>query len=283
MAGAVEVQVQDKVIIATGQKANWFKARILVEPKGGLPSTNQFYKDFVLTDHWKNCPSKQPMYGKEVYLYPAYGQSFKKGQRYCDSKTVLEVVDVEKVLDPSEFTGNGHENTVLIVTEVAEADESRKIIVPKTIVPAHTVARSVRHHLKQTSFGGKIVDKNGDCLPRIVSREEYKQLYWFEQAQFWTIIGQGVRFSVRDPRGVYYRRGIVTISAPDRMYAVAYVGIKENQTKDGSIVLAQGADLRELQSLIDASSAEVRELLKSLRPETLAATQRLIEALKQKQ
>lgn len=186
-----------RLIVPTGRQAALIEGHKEVERKGGRPLNSDCYSDLVLTDHWKSKSFNYPLTIAEVYIYSKLGGFFKKGIRsVTDCETGLTVVDIDNHLGISDFTGENNKNTVLIVTRIKEfaSDGTKDLIIPGSISIAHAVARSVEGLVQS---GGKIIDQNADCLPRIVAQEEFTKLSWKEQAWFTTIRGQGVRPGIR--------------------------------------------------------------------------------------
>ncbi|MEK6982015.1 MAG: hypothetical protein AABX38_03735 [Candidatus Micrarchaeota archaeon] len=171
-----------KEIVSTGVQMPWLQAHQMMQDKGGLPENKDFHRDLII----RNTPFfrlitqpgglkwRHPIWLNTIVICPGLGSYFKRGRlSVSDPETELTIVDLDKHLAQSEFTGRAHKNTVLLISEFKEfaKEGERDIIVPKKVIVATNVARYWGLKTRDRQVG-KIIDPNGDCLPRILTAEE---------------------------------------------------------------------------------------------------------------
>jgi len=212
---------QTKVIIPSGQNLGWLEAREAVKDKGGLPS-NVLHDDvLVRSEAWKQLGVYYPAWAREVLVYPAKGDTFKKGE---------DVVDVHidekgrKWVFPASFIPEeavGKEKVGLFVDpEDAKVEdyngEPAVIIYPKSIV--------VLHGFIQESVVEGRVDED-TRIPLEVAPEVAEKLAEDQKRWLYRRDGAGVEPLVRYAGGALeiVRRGVTADDGHNVALGVGYV------------------------------------------------------------
>lgn len=217
-----------KEIVSTGKRMPWIHAHQLMQSKGSLPENKDFHRDLIT----RNIPYEElilevnrprpdfphNVWLREIAICPKLGSYFDHGEdtNIIDAGGKLAVIDLDEHIALSEYTGRLHKNTILLVTEIKEIgyEDGLGIIVPAKIIPVRDVARY--SHGREV-IKGKIVDPEGDCIPRILSPEEGAKISEDEKFYFVTSDQVEVRSLVRcinDERQVIHTADYLGVAHP---------------------------------------------------------------------
>lgn len=175
-----------------GMRLSYFEARKLACDKSNngfpssLPSRLHFLRANVLTENWKTVEREYPLWGRELYAYPAIDSTFIGGEPIVDAGTGLIVLDVEHVLAASTYAGTLNKGMVLVIKEIAEIgnENGKIIIIPRVITSIHDVVRSITSPIQ-----GPLDDN--ELLPIDRHASDFDQV-----GAFWTRPEMGVRPAV---------------------------------------------------------------------------------------
>lgn len=190
-------------IIPTGQYLGWLEAREVVKDKGGLPSNVLHDEYLVYKDEgepfwgeklrYKNIEDYYPAWAREILVYPAKGDMFKKGEDVIDAE--LDEKGRKWVFPASFISKNaiGKEKVGLFVDPEDVKVETYKgepavIIYPKSII--------VLHGFIQVSGQRGKADKKTK-VPLEIATKVAEKLSLLQMRYLYRLDGAGVRPLVR--------------------------------------------------------------------------------------
>lgn len=128
--------VDDKMIVALGQKAGYLEARSLAAGRGMRLPSNVLHDDYLVrTGDYKGVRKIYPAWAREILVHPEKGGEFKKGEDVVDSETRW-IVPGSYLTDPKLIDADPFRKGVglFIDPEDVIIDNERIVVIPGSIV-----------------------------------------------------------------------------------------------------------------------------------------------------